>query len=73
MQQQDTTEQLSAQDKAEIDAKSYYDLLYKVRFAAPGQFPTGAKGTYWLQRMNELRAAPGGNEEHVACSKSMGW
>ena len=57
--------------KAAIDAKPYFE---RVRYAPPGDsWFLGETGEYWLSRMETLRAAPGGNEHHVACSKAIGW
>lgn len=65
---------LTARRKAVIDAKPYHDLLAGIRFSAIGDpWFEGETGAYWLKRQQELRAAPGGNELHVACSKAIGW
>ncbi len=60
--------------KAEIDAKSYEELLRHWRYAPLGDAMfQGASGIYWAERMKELRAQPGGDARHVAASKSIGW
>lgn len=60
--------------KAEIDAKSYQDLLRRWRFAPVGDLMfQGESGRYWSDRMKELRAEPGGNSVHVGASKTIGW
>lgn len=65
---------LTKEKKAEIDALPYRELLYRVRFSPLGSPDfTGEVGEYFLKRMEELRSAPGGNEMHVAASKSIGW
>ena len=65
---------LTPELKASIDALSYEELLREWRFAPSGspkfQDETGA---YWLKRMSELRNQPGGHEEAVRASKSIGW
>jgi hypothetical protein len=65
---------LTAENKRHIDASTYEQLLHKVRFAGVGDpWMQGETGDYWLQRMALLREAPGGGEEHVRASKSIGW
>lgn len=65
---------LTPEVKAEIDAKSYYDLLQRWRFSPCGdEMFQGESGKYWQLRMKELRSLPGGDEEHVRCSKAIGW
>jgi hypothetical protein len=57
-----------------IDSLSYVELLRKVRYAPLGDpIFQGETGEYFGNRMAELRAAPGGNERHVAASKFIGW
>lgn len=60
--------------KAEIDAKSYKELLERWRFA-PLDDPMfqGESGKYWGNRMARLRSEPGGQGRAVAASKSLGW
>lgn len=61
---------LTPELKAEIDAKSYYELLNGWRHT-----PVGSKmfqdesGEYWQRRMIELRQPV----DHVAVSKAVGW
>ena len=65
---------LTPENKAIIDAKTYRELLSGVRFAPLGdKWFQGQTGDYWGKRMNELRNAEGGEEMHVATSKSIGW
>ena len=57
-----------------IDNASYEALLGKWRFAAAGSpWFVGDTGTYYAKRMNDLRALPGGDDEHVRSSKHIGW
>jgi len=65
---------LTPENKARIDALSYEELLSKWRFAPTGSpWFQGETGTYWGNRMTELRSQPGGNAKHVAASKNIGW
>ena len=65
---------LTTKNKQHIDSLSYESLLERVRFAPAGDpWFQGETGEYWLKRMNELKQAPGGQEEHVRASKSIGW
>lgn len=65
---------LTYECKAHIDALSYEELLSRWRFEASGSpWFQGESGTYWGERMNELRNAPGGNDIHVRASKKIGW
>lgn len=65
---------LTPERKAEIDAKSYSDLLNHWRFAPAGDpWFEGETGNYWGARMKELRSEPGGQERHVGASKNIGW
>lgn len=65
---------LTPENKEKIDAKSYEQLLRGVRISAIGDpWFQGETGDYWLKRMAEMRAQEGGNEKHVAASKSVGW
>ena len=63
---------LTAQNKAHIDAMSHYDLLSRWRRAPAGDtWFQGETGEYWGKRMKEMRDAdPGGA---VANSKAIGW
>lgn len=56
--------------KAEIDAKSHYQLLERIRFAPTGDpLFQGESGGYWIERRNELqRKNPG---QAVADSKAL--
>jgi len=64
---------LTPENKAHIDAMSYSGLLSQWRFAPAGNpWFQGETGEYWDKRMKELRAQPGGQEEHVAASKAIG-
>jgi len=57
-----------------IDNMSYRELLSKWRSAPSGDpWFQGETGTYWENRMNELRATPAGQKEHIRASKSIGW
>lgn len=65
---------LTPENKEYIDNLSYESLLSHWRFAPVGDaWFQDETGTYWGKRMAELRAKPGGQEEHVAASKSIGW
>lgn len=65
---------LTPENKAIIDAKSYRELLHGWRYVPIGSaWFQDETGEYWGQRMNELRSLPGGDERHVAASKSIGW
>jgi hypothetical protein len=65
---------LTPEAKARIDAMSYAQLLERWRFAPAGDtLFRGETGEYWGKRMAELRARPGGQGEHVAASKRLGW
>ena len=60
--------------KSHIDNLSYEELLRQWRTAPSGSpWFQGETGTYWSNRMNELRRRPGGDNEHVRASKSIGW
>ena len=66
--------ELTKENKQYIDDKSYEGLLFAWRNAPSGSpWFQGATGTYWAERMAELRAQPEGNAKHVAASKSIGW
>ena len=61
------------ENKDHIDSLGYERLLSRWRFAPAGDsWFQGETGQYWKQRMAELRAQPGGQEEHVRASKSLG-
>ena len=64
--------ELTPENKATIDKKSYYELLEKWRFAPAGDpWFQDETGVYWGKRMAELKEAnPGGA---VADSKALGW
>jgi hypothetical protein len=65
---------LTSENKKIIDNMSYEILLSKWRFAPPGDpWFQGETGHYWNKRMEELKNQPGGQERHVAASKSIGW
>lgn len=66
--------QLTPENKAAIDSKTYQELLGHWRFAPAGdpRFE-GETGEYWGKRMNELRDRPEGQDEHVRSSKTLGW
>lgn len=66
--------ELSPENKLYIDSLPYRELLRRVRFAPIGDpWFQDETGEYWLEHMAELQNAPGGNEHHVRCSKSIGW
>lgn len=66
--------QLTTKNKEYIDSLSYVDLLHRWRFSPVGDaWFQGETGTYWSERMNELRSRPGGDEQHVSASKFIGW
>lgn len=61
---------LTPENKRYIDKLSYVELLRRWRFAPAGdQWFSGPTGTYWGDRMNELRPTV----NHVAASKQIGW
>lgn len=65
---------LTPENKEHIDNMSYESLLSQWRNAPVGSpWFQGETGTYWGERMKELRSKPGGNSEHVRASKSIGW
>ena len=65
---------LTPKNKQHIDSLSYEQLLAKWRRAPCGDpWFQGETGTYWGDRMKHLRAQPGGQEDHVQASKSIGW
>lgn len=65
---------LTEERKAQIDAKSYEQLLAGWRNSPIGSpWFQDETGEYWAARMKELRSQPGGDEQHVAASKSIGW
>lgn len=65
---------MTQEQKAWIDNASYTTLLERWRFAPAGDpLFQGQTGEYYKQRMAELRNQPGGNEQHVAASKTIGW
>ena len=65
---------LTPENRAHIDSLSYRQLLTHWRFAAVGDpWFQGETGGYWGERMAILRREPGGDDEHVRASKSIGW
>jgi hypothetical protein len=65
--------ELTEENKATIDAKSYRELLHGWLFEPPGDpWFEGETGRYWGDRMKMLRADPGGQERHVQSSKHIG-
>ena len=63
---------LTSELKAEIDGKSVYDLLHRVRFGPIGDTMfQDESAAYWLKRLSELRAE--NPDAFVAASKAMGW
>ena len=65
---------LTPENKKDIDEKTYEQLLSHWRVAPVGDlWFQGETGDYWGKRMKELRDLPGGNDKHVAASKSIGW
>jgi len=63
---------LTPENKKHIDSLSYEALLRHNRFAPIGDpWFRGETGTYWLDRMNELRNLP--ETDHVGASKRIGW
>lgn len=64
---------LTPENKEYIDSLSYYELLEGVRFKPLGDpWFQDDTGEYWLKRMKQMRAEPGGQERHVAASKNLG-
>lgn len=62
---------LTPENKAAIDAKSYTQLLRRWRFAPAGDpWFMGETGKYWSERMAALRAE---GADHVGASKAIGW
>jgi hypothetical protein len=62
---------LTDKNKAHIDSLSYEGLLSHWRFAAVGDpWFQGETGTYWSERMKELRES---GTDHVGASKILGW
>ena len=63
-----------SKNKEHIDSLSYEQLLKQWRYAPFGdEWFQGVTGVYWGERMQELRAQSGGQEEHVRASKIIGW
>ncbi|KKN75828.1 hypothetical protein LCGC14_0377040 [marine sediment metagenome] len=49
---------LTPELKAEIDSKSHYELLSRIRFAPSGDpMFQGESGEYWIKRRSELQSA----------------
>lgn len=66
--------ELTQKNKIHVDSLSYKQLLSFWRSAPIGHvLLQGETGKYWSDRMKELREQPGGQEEHVRASKSIGW
>lgn len=65
---------LTVENQKHIDSLAYVELLRHNRFAPAGDpWFQGETGLYWLSRMAELRAQPGGDERHTMASTSIGW
>lgn len=65
---------LTPENKAHIDGLSYEELLSRWRFAPVGDpWFQDETGTYWGERMKQLRNEPGGQDRAVAASKRIGW
>jgi len=63
---------LTPELKAEIDSRSYAELLAKWRFAPLGDpLFQGESGKYYAERISDLKKA--NPEEAVAASKTIGW
>lgn len=63
---------LTPELKAEIDAKSYLELLRGWRFSPIGDAMFyGESGEYWGERMRLIRSQPGGDSLHTAVSKAI--
>jgi len=61
---------LTPELKAEIDSKSHYELLSRIRFAPSGdEMFQGESGEYWIQRRGELQSA--NPQQAVADSKAL--
>ena len=66
--------ELTKEHQRHIDSLPYETLLGRWRFAPCGdQWFQGQTGIYWKTRMADLCAQPGGHQEHVRASKSIGW
>ena len=62
---------LTPENKAIIDGKSYQELLSHNLFAPAGDpWFQGETGGYWLERMSELKKR---GADHVGASKKIGW
>ena len=63
---------LTPENKAHIDSMDYEQLLGQWRNAPVGNsWFQGETGTYWGERMAELRDKPG--SDPVGASKRIGW
>ena len=61
---------LTPENKASIDARSYEGLLSHWRFAPAGDpWFQGETGKYWGERLAQLRTS----SDHVGASKAIGW
>lgn len=64
---------LLPKNKETIDSMSYRELLSRWRNDPVGSpWFQGATEGYWRNRMRDLRSWPGGEQQHVEASKSIG-
>lgn len=64
--------ELTPENKATIDGKTYRELLSHWRFAPVGDpLCEEETGKYWLERMSKLRNADPASA--IATSKEIGW
>jgi hypothetical protein len=64
--------ELTAENKAHIDAKDHYQLLKGIRFSQSGDlWFQGETGEYWMKRYAEKKAENPGRA--VQDSKDIGW
>lgn len=62
---------LTPENRASIDARSYAQLLTRWRLAPVGDpWFAGETGEYWSRRMAELRAQ---GADHARIPKAIGW
>lgn len=65
---------LTPELKSQIDSMTYRQLLERWRNGPLGdEMFQGESGNYWAKRMADLRSQPGGDAQHTAASKSIGW